>query len=151
VRNWADWQILFSGGCSECDRGSNVLGFQGGEAGENVFGGISGSEARENRAECDAGSFEDGFAATYTRVAYDLLFVIFGISGHEMSTFWRDCIIYSRIDDKPADDSETRKEKFEMQSVPPFANPAKDGAPGYADRELERKVVNITRPIPLIA
>jgi hypothetical protein len=127
VRNCGNWQILFSGSRSERDRGSNVVGFQGGEVGENVFGGISGSEARENRAECDAGSFEDGFAATYTRVAHDLLFVIFGIPGHEMSTFWRDCIIHSRIEDKPADDSETRKEKFKMQSVPPFATPRRMG------------------------
>jgi hypothetical protein len=106
-----DWQILFSRGCCECDRGSNVVGFQGGEVGENVFGGISGSEACEDGAECDAGPVEDGFPATDTGVADDSLFVIFRISGHEMGTFWRDCIIYRMIDDKPADEGKIKNGK----------------------------------------
>ena len=65
MRDCGGWQIFFSGGGGECDRGSNVLGFQGGEVGENLFGGISGCEVCEDGAECDASSFEDGFTAAY--------------------------------------------------------------------------------------
>jgi hypothetical protein len=105
VRNCGDWQILFSGGSCECDRGSNVFGFQGGEVGENVFGGVSGSE---DRAECNACSFEDGLATAHVRVADDLLFIIFRISGHGMGVLWP-CIICSRIDDKRRTISEMEK------------------------------------------
>jgi hypothetical protein len=93
VRNCGDWQILFSGGRSECDGGSNVLDFQAGKIGENLFGGISGCEARQNGAECDPSPFEDRFPAAHTRVAHDLLFVFVRISSHEIGTFSADYII----------------------------------------------------------
>jgi hypothetical protein len=87
VRNCGNWQIPFSGGRSECDRTSNILGFHGREVSEDVFGGIAGCEAREDGAECDASPFEDGFAAAHMRVVHDLLFVIFQMRFHEMGTF----------------------------------------------------------------
>jgi hypothetical protein len=95
VRNCGDWQILFSGGRGKGDSGSNVLGFQAGKIGENLFSGISGCEACEDRSQGNAGSFEDRFTAAHTRVAHDLLVVFFRISGHEIGTFSADYIICS--------------------------------------------------------
>jgi hypothetical protein len=77
VRNCRNGQVLFGRGSGKHNGGLNVLGFQARKISQNVFGGISASQAREYGAESDTRASEYRFPTADSTIADDALFVVF--------------------------------------------------------------------------
>jgi hypothetical protein len=73
-------QILFGGGGGESNGGLDVFGFQAGEVGENIFGGISAREAGQYGPKRYARAPKDRLSAANAGVTDDSLYVGFGIA-----------------------------------------------------------------------
>jgi len=74
---------------SKCDGSVNILGMETGKVSQNLFGRVTGSQTRKNRAQGDAGAFENRFATTKVRIANNSLFVQFiivALAGHGLAS-----------------------------------------------------------------
>jgi hypothetical protein len=80
VWNFWDWQVLFGRSGGKRNGGLNILSFQAGKIGKDIFRGVAISQACEYGAQGDAGPFEHGLTTAGSLVPDDPFSVVLEIA-----------------------------------------------------------------------